>query len=383
MTKQGLGIGPNLKGRMRFSLIWLIYLVIPINALLKKPAHEMWVGFCVLAVFVVVYIVSYMDQARRLLYLLILLAIIAFFCFRYDQGFMFMGFYTAAICGMMPTKKQFWAAMIAMLALFVLVLFFSGLDLNEANLINSLPSIFVMIMMPIIMRGVFRSRELRSKLLTANEEISRLIKNEERQRISRDLHDTLGHTLSLITLKSELAEKLIGKNSERAIQEVKDIQTTARAALKQVRELVSGMNAVTIREELGHAERILSAANIELKVQGDTAIMEDSPLIQNILGMCLRESVTNVVKHSKAKHCIVECASEPGRITMTISDDGIGADHFIAGDASACAGLKGIRDRLELVEGKLHFQSAPGAGTQVIMMVPKIKKNQKLKGLCT
>ena len=127
----------------------------------------------------------------------------------------------------------------------------------------------VMLALPFAIRAGHKSRELRQKLYVANEEIARLSKNEERERISRDLHDTLGHTLSLITLKSELAEKLITRNPDRAIQEVKDIQATSRPALKQVRELVSGMNAVTIRDEMVHAKQILTAAGIGLETNNE------------------------------------------------------------------------------------------------------------------
>ena len=180
----------------------------------------------------------------------------------------------------------------------------------------------VMLALPFGIRAGHKSRELRQKLYVANEEIARLSKNEERERISRDLHDTLGHTLSLITLKSELAEKLITRNPERAIQEVKDIQATSRAALKQVRELVSGMNAVTIRDEMVHAKQILTAAGIGLETNNELDGRLLSPLIDNILGMCLRESVTNVVKHSHARTCKLELLEQPGSLQLIVTDDG-------------------------------------------------------------
>ncbi|MEK3723946.1 sensor histidine kinase [Paenibacillus sp. FSL H8-0034] len=379
MTKPSSVIDRKIRGSLMFSFVWLIYLIIPINALLHKSASEMWIGFSVLVLFVLIYLLSYLDSSRRLLCVMGLFVIIGFFCLHYDQSFIFMGFYTAAIVGMLPTNKQFIVGMAAQLVVFILVLFFSGLELNESDMINFIPSMLVMTVMPIVMRGVFRSKELRSKLNMANDEIARLVKNEERQRISRDLHDTLGHTLSLIALKSELAEKMISINPERAIQETKDIQTTARAALKQVRELVSDINAVTISEELAHAEQILSAAGIDLHVQGKAEAAEVPPLIQNILGMCLRELVTNVVKHSKAKQCFIECTAAMDPFTLTIRDDGVGTAYSASVKSQTCAGLRGISERLELVEGKLQFHSAPGEGTRVSLVVPKVVKNVKIR----
>ncbi|SFL36579.1 two-component system, NarL family, sensor histidine kinase DesK [Paenibacillus sp. 1_12] len=379
MTKSGSVLDRKLRGSLIFSFIWLIYLIIPITTLVHKSVSDMWIGFSVLALFVMCFLLSYMDSSRRLLYVMVMFVIIGFFSLHFDQSFIFMGFYTAAIVGMLSTPKLFIAGMSAQLVLFALVLFFSGLELNESDLINLIPSMLVMTVLPIVMKGVFRSKELRSKLDNANDEIARLVKNEERQRISRDLHDTLGHTLSLIALKSELAEKMISKNPERAIQETKDIQTTARAALKQVRELVSDINTVTINEELVHAEQILSAAGIDLHIQGKAEAAEVPPLIQNILGMCLRELVTNVVKHSKARHCFIVCAAATDPFTLTIRDDGIGTAYPASGHSPICAGLRGIRERLELVEGKLHFHSAPGEGTSVILVVPKVVKHVKTK----
>ena len=199
----------------------------------------------------------------------------------------------------------------AMVALFSAVGWHYKLYIDRDAIIQLVPAVLVMLALPFAIRAGHKSRELRQKLYVANEEIARLSKNEERERISRDLHDTLGHTLSLITLKSELAEKLITRNPDRAIQEVKDIQATSRSALKQVRELVSGMNAVTIHDEMVHAKQILTAAGIALETKNELDGRLLSPLIDNILGMCLRESVTNVVKHSHARTCKLELLNSP------------------------------------------------------------------------
>jgi two-component system sensor histidine kinase DesK len=281
------------------------------------------------------------------------------------------------IIGIMPTKKKTFISVTALIALFVLVGWHYKLYENGQAIMQLLPSMLIMLYIPIALRISRKSYELREKLVLANEEIARLSKSEERQRISRDLHDTLGHTLSLITLKSELAEKMIAKNPERAAQEVKDIQTTSRAALKQVRELVSGMNAVTVRDELVHAKQILAAANIDLETRCNVADGAAPPLTDNILGMCLREAVTNAVKHSRARTLTVDWVEEHGFFKMTVADDGGGADPAATESGSSGSGLRGMKERLKLVEGELDFVSMKGRGTTVTFTVPRVAKSMR------
>jgi two-component system sensor histidine kinase DesK len=363
-----------------YSLIWMAYMVYPIYAIVQMPAAEMWIGFTLIVIFLAAYWLSILHNSYLLLKALPLIIIIGYFSVRYDSAFLFMGFYTSPIIGRLPSKKQFFTALGMLVILDSVIFIYYGRSMTQDSVMNLIPTIAIMLAFPFIIKGGIRSRELKLKLNVANEEIARLIKNEERERISRDLHDTLGHTLSLITLKSELAEKLIVKQSDRAIQEVKDIQMTARSALKQVRELVSGLSMSSIQEEVRQAEKILAVAFIDFVVFGNIRGLKAAPLVQNILAMCLRESVTNVVKHSKAKRCTLELTEEPGQIIMTIRDDGIGiCKEDDASDSSSSGhGLLGMKERLDLIDGKLHFQSGnDGSGTQLIITVPRIMKNQQ------
>ena len=215
----------------------------------------------------------------------------------------FFGFFTASAMGFAPSKKVFRV----LLGLLVVMLGPSYLymlsELTITSLVNIVPMFILMLLTPFGMRNFNQKKMLKNQLNEANEQIKDLVKREERQRIARDLHDTLGHTLSLITLKSQLVEKLIVKNPERASIEAKEITQTSRTALKQLRELISDMRMITVEEELEQIKAILQAANIELEVKQEANSSSLSPIEQNILGMCLREAVTNVVKHSKAKRC--------------------------------------------------------------------------------
>ncbi|WP_274648710.1 sensor histidine kinase [Paenibacillus humicola] len=366
---------PARRPPMVFSIVWLIYMAYPVQTLLQRPTGEMIAGLALSAVFIFMYVYSFRNIRGRFELTLAQMAIITYFVFRYDINFFYMCFYPAPIIGMMPSirKTAVSYAFLAALLVFTLTYYWSGLQ--ESDVIQVLVAVFLVLVMPVAFRLGRRAVELREKLDLANEEIARLSKNEERQRISRDLHDTLGHTLSLITLKSELAEKLIAKNPERAAQEVRDIQATSRAALRQVRELVSGMNTATVEDEITHAKQILAAANIKLEVRGRFGEPAVQPIVDNILGMCLRESVTNVVKHSRASACVVERGEEGSTLMLAVSDNGRGMNAKQIEALTGGSGLKGMRERLKLVEGEVRFESGADEGTRVVFAVPRVSRS--------
>ncbi|GMK37907.1 sensor histidine kinase [Paenibacillus sp. CCS19] len=358
------------------SFIWLVYLAFPLHAVFMLPLVEMVVGLLVIALFAVMYIYSILHERGRFVLLYVQMAIIVVFTLKVDPGFMFMGFYLTPLTGIMPTRRKF---IITWLSLFVFVLSVLVVYRNELtsdDLISVIPAMLIMLVMPMAIRFGRRSKELREKLDLANEQIAILSANEERARISRDLHDTLGHSLSLITLKSELTERLILKNSERAIQEVRDIQATSRAALQQVRELVSGLNTATVETEIHNALQLLAAANIESRLEGEYREGSVTPLINNILGMCLRETVTNVVRHSGASCCTIERISMHDSMLLLVTDNGRGIDdHSTDKDRREGNGLKGIRERLKLVEGKMTIEKHGSKGTRVTITVPYVNRS--------
>jgi two-component system sensor histidine kinase DesK len=362
---------------LAFTFIWLVYMIFPIYSLVSRPWPEEAVGFPLLLVFVALYLYGYLERRGRLLSILAQIAIVCYFAYRYDVNFLYMAFYPSPMIAMLANRKQIVGAAAALLALFGFIGWHYQLLTKSDELIQLMPVLLIILFMPVGLRIGRRSKELREKLTLANDEIARLSKNEERQRISRDLHDTLGHTLSLITLKSELAEKLIPKQPMRAAQEIRDVQMTSRAALKQVRELISGMNAVTVRDEIAHAKQILAAAGMNLELEGEFG--EDgpspAPLVDNMLGMGLREAVTNVVKHSRARVCAIRWIETQDSYTLTVADDGIGTEsNHMDGDTTK-NGIQGMRNRLKLVEGDVTLESAAGRGTRVSMTVPRVTKS--------
>jgi two-component system sensor histidine kinase DesK len=198
------------------------------------------------------------------------------------------------------------------------------------------------------------------KLRKADEEIEHLAKVAERERIARDLHDLLGHTLSLITLKAELARKLVDRDPQRAKQEMLEVEQTSRAALADVREAISGYRGEGLAAEVLRARKTLETAGIA--VHSDITELPLSPAQETVLALALREAVTNVVRHAQARQCDVRLGQRDNLCTLEIADNGRGAD------APEGNGLRGMRERLEALGGSLERQTR--GGTRLVIQLP-------------
>lgn len=219
-----------------------------------------------------------------------------------------------------------------------------------------------------------KREKLEGQLETARDRISELTLLEERERIARDLHDTLGQKLSMIGLKSDLARRLILKNPEEAERELADIRQTASTALKEVRELVADMRATKLIDEVMRIRQILSAAEIELRIEGNPNVTQIPSNAENVLGMCLKEAVTNVVKHSEATICEVEFKQTEDEVSIVVRDNGKGMKE----GPSVGSGLKGMRERLEFVNGSLL--SEIDHGTKLTIRMPVVITHQVEEG---
>jgi two-component system sensor histidine kinase DesK len=205
----------------------------------------------------------------------------------------------------------------------------------------------------------FRRRGL--ELRVARDAVAEMARVAERERIGRDLHDLLGHTLSVIVLKSELAAKLAERDPGRAAQEIRDVEQISREALTEVRKAVRGYRSEGLSEAIANAERVLVAAGIEPHIEVVALGLE--PDAERALAFSLREAVTNVVRHAGARHCWIAFSSPIGRAVLEVRDDGRG------GNAPEGSGLSGMRDRLRQVAGTLE-RSGDG-GTRLRITLPR------------
>lgn len=192
----------------------------------------------------------------------------------------------------------------------------------------------------------------------------------------RVVHDTLGHTLSLIVLKSELAEKLAHRSADKTANEAREIHSAASAALKQMREMVSDMKIVRLAEEWNHARMLCAAANVRIRIEDRSEDFPYTPLQESALAMCIKEAVTNVVRHSGASECRIGISVNEGAITCTVADNGRGPDKETSA-GGAGNGLVGMKQRLALLEGKLTVEDGDGRGFRLRMEIPIVKRQMQ------
>lgn len=199
-------------------------------------------------------------------------------------------------------------------------------------------------------------RELRA----AREELARQAVEKERLRFSRDLHDLLGHTLSVIVVKSEAARRVAPRDMDAALGQISDIESVGRQALTEIREAVTGYREGSLATELDRANSALLAAGIEPTVRQSGPPL--SAPTEALLGWVVREAVTNAVRHSGADHCVITVEGTPERVSLTVTDDGMGTPGQPApAPAHGGTGLKGLAERLAAAGGTLTAGAGTGA----------------------
>jgi two-component system, NarL family, sensor histidine kinase DesK len=209
------------------------------------------------------------------------------------------------------------------------------------------------------------NRRKNEALRLSQEEVRRLAAVAERERIGRDLHDLLGHTLSLVALKGELAGRLVARDPAAATREIAEVTEIAREALTQVRAAVSGMRAAALASELLSARALLESSGVELTWRQEAAALP--PSVETALAMIVREAATNIQRHARATHASVEISADGARgdaVALRVSDNGRG------GIAARGNGLTGISERVRALGGTLEIDSPPGAGTVLRARLP-------------
>lgn len=229
-------------------------------------------------------------------------------------------------------------------------------------------AITALISMSVFLANHFQIENARKReaLKLSHEEVSRLAALAERERIGRDLHDLLGHTLSLVALKSELAGKLVGVDVEAARREIDEVTCVAREALSQVRRAVTGIRAAGLTAELAAARSLLESGGVNLALE-----LEDVPLAteaETALALVLREAVTNILRHARARSASVRLEAAVGGVQLQIRDDGRGSAIAVGN------GLRGMRERVESLGGNLLIDSVAGRGTRVSVTLPATTK---------
>jgi two-component system, NarL family, sensor histidine kinase DesK len=199
-----------------------------------------------------------------------------------------------------------------------------------------------------------------AKLRLAQAEVERMAKLAERERIARDLHDLLGHTLSVVVLKSELAQKLMPRDPGRALQEMSEVERISRQGLAEVREAITGYRTTGLAAEIDHVRETLTAAGINATIEARPLLL--APAQETAFSLALREAATNVIRHAGARRCHIRFYAQDGSALMEVADDGRG------GDVPFGNGLRGMRERIQNLGGELMRET--DRGTRLRISVP-------------
>jgi two-component system sensor histidine kinase DesK len=352
---------------------WAFLSILPFYFIFQSSStFEIVIGILLTILFFITYRIAFISTGWSV-YLWTSILFSISFTSTYLFNYLYFAFYIAYLIGNIKNRIPF-----ITLYIIHIVSTVASINLNivlkEELFLNQLPFVIMLcisiILLPFSIYNRKERGELQEKLEDANKRISELVKLEERQRISRDLHDTLGQKLSLIGLKSELAKKLIYKDPEKAKNELKDVQQTARTALNEVRKMVSQMRGIRVKEELIRVKQILKAAQIHIVIEKEATLTDVPLLTENILSMCLKEAVNNVVRHSSASTCYISIDQSRKGIEIIIRDDGIG--NLTKNNLFKGNGLTGMKERLEFVNGSLEVFSKEG--TTLLIKVPNIVK---------
>ena len=381
--------------RWFFSGIWLVYLIQPVSALFGHHHGVAWIagGLAITVAFCVIYMLVLMRSdtqprlARAGLVAIALLAALA--CAVYGKDWVPLWIYVSAATGMVlaaePDGRR--VAPLGVGVVGACYLFFCWV--SHVDLTTTLVVLLPVLLIGLAMMGFRMQMTLMRELAQARETVAKLATNEERLRLARDMHDLTGQSLSMITLKSELAAKRLAKlpsSAERdaALTELGDIGRVSRQTLHDIREAVSGYRRPTLAIEVITARNALEAAGIALEDDAGLTLRSGTfdPDAEAVLAWCLREAVTNVIRHSRARHCRIRLAERMGEVSLEVTDDGrgfVGQAHDDPAtpdvpDSRHGSGLRGVSERLSAIGGRLSLEPAggpgPGHGFRLIATVP-------------
>nr|WSY57770.1 sensor histidine kinase [Streptomyces sp. NBC_00886] len=355
-----IGAPPRNRGEAMRKLVWvlpwLVFLGSPVDDL-TSGHHTTWAtaaGWVGLAAFVGTYLALVFRSMGRpftggivtaLVIVFWVLGVVLALCL--GSSWLGLFVYISVTCGVtLPLRAAYWTIPLTTAAMMLV-----GWHVHDLD--DAWGLFLVVLLVGYSMTGIRQLVRTTVELRKARATVAQLAANEERLRLARDLHDLLGHSLSLITLKSELAGRMLPGHPDKAAQQVADIEQVSRQALVDVREAVTGYRRPRLPGELAGAQVALTAAGIaaDLPAEPDlTGLPEDS---ESTLAWALREAVTNVVRHSGARRCVVELVRRQTLdgpvLELSVEDDGTGGSGKGLGN-----GLTGLTERLEKVGGSLE-----------------------------
>jgi two-component system sensor histidine kinase DesK len=356
-------------GQAIWAVPWLLFQWFPISDLVTtdRPAPARWAGAVGLLAFTLVYlrVIGQLGRPRALRAdLLVMVGLAAALAVGFGSSWSGLMIYVSAAAAAALPWRWVWPAVVAAALLCLAVIL-----ADEDSGLLFLPPICLLTAFGISGTGylVTVNRELQE----AREELARHAVAEERVRFARDLHDLLGHSLSLIALKSELARRLAVVDPARAATEMADVEDAARRALAEVRDAVSGYRQVDCAQALAEARAALTGAGITVRLPGHVPALTAAADVA--LGWVVREATTNVLRHSGAGEVTVDLTVDGGRAVLTVTDDGRGGGVPVTvRGTSSGSGLAGLRERVGALGGELTAGPLDGGGYRLCAAVPLV-----------
>lgn len=344
------------------TLVYLLFVFVPVVFVSRDAGPMLAASGVALALFLPLHFAFYRIKDRRRVPMVFAVAAIGYLLIPYNPGGQTFLIYACAMCGWTFTARR--AVLIgALLLLLMSAQFFWVMpNLQLALAWSGMASTIAVLVLVSTLYARAKARR-DAELRLTQDEVGRLAAMAERERIGRDLHDLLGHTLSLVALKSELAGRLVDRDPAAAKAQIGEVETVARQALAQVREAVVGIRATGLQAELAAARLALLSADVRLDQRLETVAL--SAAAESALAMALREAVTNVIRHSGATRVDVELSLRDGGVCLAIADDGRG------GTITPGNGLIGMRERLAAISGILEIDSPAGGGTRLLLKLPR------------
>jgi two-component system, NarL family, sensor histidine kinase DesK len=371
-----------------FTGIWLLYLIGPMVELFTGhySTPYQWTGLAILVVFSAIYVTVVPRWAltpRYAVHSLVAMAALAVAaCVVFGGlGAVALWIFMGSACGLLVTNRV-WAVRAVTGCIAGYVLFSVTGHVSMADFLGDLlPVVFV----GFCMIGLRRQIELTQELSRAREEVMHLAASEERLRLARDMHDLTGQSLSMITLKSELAARLLGRlpataERDRVRDEIDQVAAVSRQTLRDIREAISGYRRPTLAVEIITARTALASAGIAARDDAELTMLSGTFDLdaEAALAWCLREAVTNVVRHSGATNCYIGLTRRAGTMSLTVRDDGNG--HIPSGGCGTqpspadsmphSSGLRGMSERLSAVGGTLEVRPDLHPGFSLTATVP-------------
>lgn len=353
-----IGSSPTTKYLPLFSLIWIFWLfATPMFSPAGTFPHWLLPTLGCLAIFLGFYFAAYYQPRRWLAANAAAIAALGYVLMAWNPGSVTFLIYACALLAFAAKPMRAALAMLAVLLPYAAIGYWIGMPWPF------LASMVVMGLAIGLSNVAYRSTQIKdAQLRLSHDEIRRLAATAERERIGRDLHDLLGHTLSLIALKSELAGKLLARDPIAARREIGEVERTARDALAQVRSAVTGMRAVGLVGEVASARAMLECTGVAFSASGFDRVLPMN--LETCFGLVLREAATNIQRHAEAKHAKVGLADDGDALVLRVDDDGNGV---VAAHGN---GLNGMRERVESLGGSLQIAAVRGQGTTLIARLP-------------